>query len=140
MASVSFQGLDKHISEITKLRDTTESACKYSLYEMAGVFADAITAAAHAHDRTGSLAESLDIHEMYESSGEVSTYISFSGYDSNKPPRPNPLKANILESGTSDGRVPKTHFFTNAVKGAKAAAEASAVAAFDEFTGKITKE
>lgn len=138
MAKVTFSGLNEYISQVTTLRDKSVSACKYSLYEMAGVFADSIKAATHAHDRTGDLAASLGIHEMYESNGTVSTYIGFSGYDRNG--TPNPLKANILESGTSDGRVKKTHFFTNAVKNAKAAAEASAVAAFDDYTSKIAKE
>lgn len=138
MASVSFQGLDDYISQITELRNKSESACKFSLFEMAAVFADAIKASAHAHDRTGDLAASLDIHEMGENSGAVTTYIGFSGYDRNGVP--NPLKANVLESGSSNGHVPKTHFFNNAVKGAKAAAESSAVAAFDEFTSRITKE
>lgn len=135
MAKVTFQGLNKYISEVQTLRDKSVPACKKSLYAMADVFADSIRAQVNLHRDTGDLANSLYIHEMQEANGNVTTYIAFAGYDRNG--TPNPLKANVLESGTADGRIEKTHFFTNAVKAAKSAAEAAAVAAFDEYTQNI---
>lgn len=135
MAKVTFQGLNQYISEVQTLRDKSGSGCKKALYAMADVFADSIRAAVEQHSDTGGLAKSLYIHKFDERDGAISTYIAFTGYDDKG--TPNPLKANVLESGTSDGRVKKTHFFTNAVKAAKAAAEAAAVSAFDEYTQKI---
>lgn len=133
MAKAVFIGIDEYIDQVTALRDKATSACKVALYQEAKVFADSIKAAVP-HD-TGDLADALYIHEMDEANGVVSTYIAFAGYDRNG--TPNPLKANVLESGTADGRIEKTHFFTQAVKAAKSAAEAAAVAAFDEYTQNI---
>lgn len=136
MAKFNLVGIDKYISQVETLRDKATSACKVALYQEAAVFANAIRAAVPRD--TGDLADALYIHEMDEENGVVSTYIAFAGYDSNG--TPNPLKANIIESGTSNGHVPKTHFFTNAVKAARSAAEAAAVAAFDEFTQNIVNK
>lgn len=138
MAKVTYQGLNSYISQCVELRNKAVPACKYTLFEMAGVYADSIRASVEAHSLSGGLAKSLDITPMFEKDGVVEVYIGFSGYDDRGVP--NPLKANILESGTSNGHVKKTHFFTNAIKAAKAKAEASATSAFDEFVSHIVKE
>ena len=137
MAKVTFTGLDDYIEQLRTLEKTTVPACKRALYEMADVYADAIRAGLAPYQKTGSLFNSLDVARHNENNGVIQTYIGVYGYDENG--TPNPLKANILESGTSNGHVKKTHFFSNAVKGAKAAAEQAAVAAFDQYTKTITK-
>lgn len=66
---------------------------------------------------SGDLASSLFVARFERGMNRVDTVIGFAGYDSKG--TPNPLKAAVLESGTSDGTHPATHFFSRATRDAK---------------------
>ena len=85
---------------------------------------------------SGDLASSLFIARFERGLNRVDTVIGFAGYDSKG--TPNPLKAAVLESGTSDGKHPATHFFSRATRNAKSRAEAAIEEKIEKKINEIT--
>lgn len=124
--------------EVGKMFDELESRA-YSiasagLYDGAEVIADRIKQ--NIPKDTGDLAKSLFIAKFERWLNRVDTVIGFAGYDSKGVP--NPMKAAVLESGSSHGH-PATHFFSKATRNAKARCEAAIAekieTQIDEITG-----
>lgn len=109
------------IGELTRrLDDASQHAipiCKMSVYEGAGIVADAVREELQkvlSGNSTGDLEASLGIQNLQEDGGTVSTVVGFAGYDRNG--TPNPLKARVLNSGTSSTKHRKTRFISKAIK------------------------
>ncbi len=108
--------------EIGKMFDELESQAyaiaSSGLYDGADVTANAIRE--NVPQNTGDLADSLFIAQFERGLNRVDTVIGFAGYDSKG--TPNPLKAAVIESGSSNGHK-ATHFFSRAVRSAKTKAQ-----------------
>lgn len=104
------------------------------LYDGAEVVADTIKQ--NIPKDSGDLASSLFIARFERGLNRVDTVIGFAGYDSKGVP--NPMKAAVLESGSSHGHQ-ATHFFSKATRNAKARCEAAIAekieTQIDEITG-----
>lgn len=85
---------------------------------------------------TGDLRKSLFIAKFDRGLNRVDTVIGFAGYDSRGVP--NPLKAAVLESGTSDGTHEATHFFSKAVRNSKPRCEAAIAEKIETQINDIT--
>lgn len=118
-----------------KLGAGAYSIMSAGLYDGAEQIANAVRSATPVD--TGDLADALYIAPFEKTLSSVTTKIGFAGYDSKG--TPNPLKAAALESGTSDGRISATHFFSKAVKSAKTKAENAIAFGFDKKLNEITK-
>ena len=86
--------------------------CKELLYDPAGMLADEIKGRLREHKDTGDLVNSVTVSKMIARGGVVQTAVVFAGYD--KKGVPNPIKAAVLESGSSKQK--KTPFIRPAVK------------------------
>lgn len=102
------------------------------LYDGAEKIADEIKS--NVPKDTGDLAKSLFIAKFERGMNRVDTVVGFAGYDSKGVP--NPLKAAVLESGTSTHKA--THFFSRATRSAKASAEAAIAAKIEKQIDNIT--
>lgn len=129
-----FDGLDEYGDLFEAVGGKVYGICAKGLYEGAGVMADAIRAAVP-HD-SGDLADSLSITTFDRSIEGVETKILFSGYDSKG--MPNPLKAAVLESGSSRGHK-ATHFFSKAVRAATKKTNNAIAFRIDREIESITK-
>lgn len=148
MPSFKVSGLDEQIAMFEKLNAKTIPNVKAALYEGAGIVADEMrkslrdalsTLPENERRRTGDLERSMYIAEMsVDKNGTVSTVVNFAGYNSEG--RPNPLIANVLESGRSDQNRRKTGFARKARRAAKKPCEAAMAKAFARQIDKLTKE
>lgn len=117
---LQFEALSSFAEQLSKLGDkrAVDAVLKPTLYEGAGVYADALRAAAEGH---GHLADYFNLGAMKPSDGWY-TMLGFVGYDENGVPAA--IKAAALESGTSDDRQQATHFIRKAIKSADPKAQA----------------
>lgn len=131
---LQFEGLSAFADQLKKLgnKQAVAAVMKPTLYEGAGIYADALRKAAEAHSDTGDMAGSITLSEMKEADGYY-TKLGFAGYDRNG--TPNAVKAAVLESGTSTR--PKHPFIRPAIKGAKAKAEAAMSAKMTEIINNM---
>lgn len=102
------------------------------LYDGADEVADEIKR--NIPEDTGDLKKSLFIAKFERGLNRVDTVIGFAGYDRNG--TPNPLKAAVLESGTSKKKA--THFFSRATRNAKPRAEAAIAEKIETQINDIT--
>lgn len=126
-------------NEIGKMFDNLDerafAICALGLYSGAEVVADEIRKGIP--EDSGDLSKSLFVSKFNKGYNTVDTVIGFAGYDSKG--TPNPLKAAAVESGTSDGRIKATHFFSKAVRMAKSKSEAATEKTITAEINKITK-
>lgn len=116
MARFEVNGLGDIIRRIENAEEHAVPICKKSVYEGAGIVADAVREElqkALSGNSTGDLENSLGIQELQEDGATVSTVVGFAGYDRNG--TPNPLKARVLNSGTSSTNHRKTRFISKAI-------------------------
>lgn len=139
MARFEINGLGDIIDKIEKTSDAIVPICKMSVYEGAGIMADAIREElqkALSGNSTGDLEASLGIQEIQDTGSRVETVVGFAGYDRNGVP--NPLKARVLNSGRSDTNHKKTRFISKAIRKASApAAAAMSDVAREEIAKKL---
>lgn len=107
--------------------------CAEGLYDGADAMADEIRQAVPSD--SGDLASSLFISIFERGPNRVDTVIGFAGYDSKGVP--NPVKAAVLESGSSKGHR-ATHFFSRAVRAAKSKSEAAIQATIEKRINQIS--
>lgn len=148
MPNLKVSGLEEQIAMFEKLNAKTIPNMKAALYEGAGVMADELrkslqnalsTLPENERRRTGDLERSMYIAEMsVDKNNTVSTAVNFAGYDRNGVP--NPIKANVLESGRSDQNRTKTGFARKARRAAKKPCEAAMAKAFARQIDNLTKE
>lgn len=127
---IQFDDLEKFSAQLIALGNpkAAEAIIKQTLYEGAGVYADAVRASAAAHRRTGALESSITLTPMREDGG-WSTRLTFIGVDGKG--APNAVRAAALEYGTSRQR--KTPFIRPAINKAKAEANARMNAKMNEL-------
>lgn len=118
-----FMSLGKNIHTIYRI----------ALYEGAKVVADEVRK--NTPKDTGDLADSLFIADFLDSYEGTGTVIGFAGYDSKG--IPNPMKAAVLESGSSSGHK-ATHFFSHAVNNSRARAQETMKKIIEKEINEIT--
>lgn len=131
---VEYSGLDEVSKMFDELGENAQRIVSTALYDGAGLMADEIRKAVP--EDTGDLARSLDIQKFRKSYRRTETTICFTGYDSKG--APNPVKAAVLESGSSKGHV-ATHFFSRAVRNAKKKVENLIGAKMEQEIYEITR-
>lgn len=125
MARFEINGLDDVIKQIEKAGKRVVPICKMSVYEGAGIVADAVREElqkALSGESTGDLEASLGIQEIQDTGSRVETAVGFAGYD--RKGVPNPLKARVINSGRSDTAHKKTRFISKAIRRASVPASA----------------
>lgn len=125
MARFEINGLDDVIKQIEKAGKRVVPICKMSVYEGAGIVADAVREElqkALSGESTGDLEASLGIQEIQDTGSRVETAVGFAGYD--RKGVPNTLKARVINSGRSDTAHKKTRFISKAIRRASVPASA----------------
>lgn len=128
VARIEFKGLEEYEKKLFELGAKSEGICKRSIYDAAGMVADAVRNGTPVgiDERTkGDLQMGVVLTDMTNEDGFVSTTVTFEGYDSKGAPLR--LVARALESGrsTSKGKVGKHPFFRKALNSVRKAAKAS---------------
>lgn len=128
VAKIDFKGIEQYEKKLFELGAKTEGICKASIYEAAGMVADAVRANTpkSIDERTsGDLKNGVVITKMADEDGYISATVTFEGYDSKGAPLR--LVARALESGRSTpaGKVGKHPFFRQAVNSVRKAAQFS---------------
>ena len=150
---LTVKGLTEYISKIQELGDKSKEMAKRSLYEGAGVMADAIkssigtipTRSGESNPKAPSmqsgitptqkqgLVDGFGITRMRETSYGVNVKIGFGG--KNADGRSNASVADAAESGRS--WIQPTHFFSSAVNASRGAAESAMEKEFTEQVRQI---
>ena len=134
MAKIEFQGLEEYRARIVDLGINVEGICKYAVYPGADIVINAIKE--NTPVDTGSLRDSAKLYKFKDDNGYIHTGVYFEGYDEKG--TPNPIKARVLESGTSTRR--KRPFIRPAVKCVEKAAEFAMEVALNEKINEIMKK
>ena len=122
----AFDGLNEYIEKIDKL-ENTQGYIKRAVYDGAGVVGEAILdqvmnlpegkgGVISAVQKQGLIA-GMGYSRMKTENGKTYTKIGFDGYNANG--QPNPLIANIVNSGTSHSLNQKTSFVDKAIRASK---------------------
>ena len=117
MAKIEITGLDDYIKKLSGLGANVEGLCKRAVYPAAGIVIEAIKN--NTPVDTGGLRESAALVNFKNEDGYIYTEVVFDGYDERG--HPNPVKARVLESGSSTRK--KHPFIRPAVNSVKLAAE-----------------
>lgn len=141
---IQFDDLEKLEERLKNASDKTIPIMKHCVYEGAKVAHDAVLGSLKSSikgngnpDNGKHLVDSFFYGKMKVNAGSVAVDIFFDDYDSLGVPQP--LKANVLESGTSDGRVSATHFFSRGIRGARDSAVQTMSSEFEEYLTNSTK-
>jgi HK97 gp10 family phage protein len=118
------EGLDEYMKKLTDLGASVEGSIKRAVYPAAGMVIEAIKA--NTPVDTGGLRDSAALRTFKNEDGYVFTQVTFEGYDEKG--HPNPVKARVLESGSSTRK--KHPFIRPAVNRVKAQAEGMIAAEF----------
>lgn len=127
LAKFEAQGLDEYIAKLRDLGANIEGSCKRAVYPAAGMVIEAIKA--NTPVDTGGLRDSMALRTFVNEDGYVYTQVAFDGYDEHG--HPNPVKARVLESGSSTRK--KHPFIRPALNQVKARAEAMIAAEFEKI-------
>lgn len=122
----AFDGLNEYIEKIDELGNT-QGYIKRAVYDGAGVVGDAIReqvmnlpegkgGVISAVQKQGLIA-GMGYSRMKTENGKTYTKIGFDGYNADG--QPNPLIANIVNSGTSHSLNQKTSFVDKAIRASK---------------------
>lgn len=113
MAKIEFKGLDEYAKDLGRLAVRSEGLIKYAVYPAAQEALQAIKA--NTPVDSGDLRDTERLTTFEDKNGFIYTTIIFPGYDEKGVP--NPVKARVLESGSS--KQPKRPFIRptmNAIK------------------------
>ena len=156
MARMTVKAGTEYAQKLAALSGNMKSVAEKAVYEAAGIVADQIRKnlteninddrSAAKRDgpekkkegqrSSGDLLDSLGIAPIQmDKDGYIGTKIGFDGYD--RRGVPNPLKARVMESGSST--IEPRPFVRPAVKATKKAAEAAMGRVIDEEIGKMMK-
>ena len=119
MATIEFKGIDEYADKLARLGGASKGICKFACYDAAGMVCDAIKA--NAPQDSGDLKDCISLARFSDDDGFIYTEVIFPGYD--RRDVPNPLKAHVLEHGSSTRK--KHPFIRPAVNRVKKAAEFS---------------
>lgn len=117
MAKIEFDGIEDYAKQLQALGANVEGCIKYAVYDAAGMVIEAIKA--NTPVDSGDLRKSAKLTTFKNKDGFIYTQVEFLGYDERG--MPNPVKARVLESGSSTRK--KHPFIRPAVNKTKAAAE-----------------
>lgn len=134
MATIEFKGIDEYAEKLSALGKHSEGICKFAVYEAAGIVCDAIKE--NAPVDSGNLKNSTRLADFKNEEGFIYTEVIFPGYD--RDGTPNPLKARVLEHGSS--KQQKHPFIRPAVNRVKKAAEFSIETQLDKKINEIMNE
>lgn len=129
MAKIEMQGLDDYMKRLNDLGVSVEGSIKRAVYPAAGMVIEAIKANTPTDGTAGGLRDSAALRTFKNDNGFVYTQVTFDGYDERG--HPNPVKARVLESGSSTRQ--KHPFIRPAVNRVKAQAEAMIAAEFEKI-------
>lgn len=124
MATIEFKGIDEYSKKLAQIGLKAEAACKFAIYDAAGIVRDEIKAATPVSDderSSGDLKDSVKLTEMQNDDGFIYTKVVFTGYDGKG--APNQLIARALESGRSSKKIGKHPFVRKATNRARKRAE-----------------
>lgn len=127
MAKIEMEGLDEYMKKLSDLGASVEGSIKRAVYPAAGMVIEAIKA--NTPVDTGGLRDSAALRTFRNDNGYVYTQVTFEGYDERG--HPNPVKARVLESGSSTRK--KQPFIRPTVNQVKAQAEAMIAAEFEKI-------
>ena len=127
LAKIEMQGLDEYMKKLSDLGASVEGSIKRAVYPAAGMVIEAIKA--NTPLDTGGLRDSAALRTFKNDNGYVYTQVTFDGYDERG--HPNPVKARVIESGSSTRQ--KHPFIRPAVNRVKAQAEAMIAAEFEKI-------
>lgn len=125
MARFEYRGLGKYLTELARSCADVRGVNgmqKMILYEGADKYANALRAASSAY---GNLADGVKLTSMQEENGSWSIKLGYYGYDEAGDGKAYALKAAIINSGTSDGRMTGNNFIRKALKAADPQARAA---------------
>lgn len=114
MAKITFPGLDEYAKELGQLEVKSPGIIRYAIYPAAQIALRAVKA--NTPVDTGDLQDCEALTKFVDKNGFVYTQIVFPGYDSKG--TPNPIKARVLESGSS--KQPKRPFIRPAIQACEA--------------------
>ena len=134
MATIEFQGLDDYIKKLNAVGANVEGICKQAVYPAAGMVIEEIKR--NTPVNTGGLRDSAALEKFDNDNGYVYTQVTFNGYDENG--HPNPVKARVLESGSSTRR--KQPFIRPALDRVKSAAEEEIERNFNDIIDKMVND
>ena len=134
MAKIEFSGIDEYIRKLEALGANVEGICKYAVYDAAGMVVEAIKD--NTPVDTGALRESAALKPFQNKDGYIYTQVVFEGTDERG--HPNPVKARVLESGSSTRQ--KHPFIRPAVNRVKRAAELSIETALQKKIDQIIND
>ena len=129
MAKIEMQGLDEYMKKLSDLGASVEGSIKRAVYPAAGLVIEAIKANTPSDGAANGLRESAALRTFKNDNGFVYTQVTFEGYDERG--HPNPVKARVLESGSSTRQ--KHPFIRPAVNRVKAQAEGMIAAEFEKI-------
>ena len=127
MAKIQMEGLDEYMKRLREMGASVEGSIKRAVYPAAGMVIEAIKA--NTPVDSGDLRDSAALRVFKNDNGFVYTQVTFEGYDEKG--HPNPVKARVLESGSSTRQ--KHPFIRPAVNRVKAQAEAMIAAEFEKI-------
>lgn len=121
MAKIEMEGLEEYRARLVSLGANIEGVCKRAVYPAAAVVIEAIknNTPVDSPDDPNNLRNSAKLYNFQNDDGFIYTGVYFNGYDENG--TPNPIKARVLESGSSTRK--KHPFIRPAVNRVKLAAE-----------------
>lgn len=134
MAKIEFPGIEQYMRTLAQFKEEAYGICKYAVYDGAAIVADAIKESIPRD--SGDLAKSMILTEMMDDMGYIYTQIAFPGYD--RRGVPNPLKATVLEHGSSTRQ--KHPFIRPAVNRVKNRAVTAMEKALDKKISELMKE
>ena len=129
MAKFEAQGLDEYMAKLKELGASVEGSIKRAVYPAAGMVIEAIKANTPTDGTANGLRDSAALRTFKNENGFVYTQVTFEGYDEKG--HPNPVKARVLESGSSTRQ--KHPFIRPAVNRVKAQAEAMIASEFEKI-------
>lgn len=137
MARFEYRGLGKYLTELAKSCADVRGVNgmqKMVLWEGANVYTNALKAATREY---GNLESGVKLTSMQENGGNWSIKLGFYGYDDAGDGKPFALKAAIINSGTSDGRMTGNNFIRKALKAADPQARAAMDAKLDDIMNNV---
>jgi len=127
VAKFEAKGLDEYMAKLRDLGADVEGSIKRAVYPAAGMVIEAIKA--NTPVDTGGLRDSAALRAYRNDNGYVYTQVTFDGYDEKG--HPNPVKARVLESGSSTRQ--KHPFIRPALNRVKAQAVSMMATEFDKI-------
>lgn len=97
MAKIEMTGLDEYMKKLSSLGVNVEGVCKRAVYPAAAMVIEEIKRSVPVD--TGGLRDSMILTPYVNDDGYIYTKVEFVGYDEHG--HPNPVKARVLESGSS---------------------------------------